>query len=266
RNYIEAPAIGVTPTIEPPAVDAPAVGVPTIGAPTIVRYNTLPLGDIPLLGQYQFFAPEKTVKHKREEGTKIEDLTDEQLDHVPLIQLKTLIPKIPKKGLANKTSRKRQAEFPELNEFQSTAENLLQQVAPEEGLDVVKDFIVDDEVEVEREVNLEAISSEYGGDLLEEEVVGEAYQASTDQAIVVSVEEQTKEASADQATVVSVEEQTMEVAKTEDEASQTKESKKEVEQRKEEVIECKDDDDRNLLKKLDPVQVIKDMVVDQTNL
>ncbi|KAF6150302.1 hypothetical protein GIB67_034001 [Kingdonia uniflora] len=42
-----------------------------------------------------------------------------------------------------------------------------EQVAPGEGLEVVKDFMVDDDVEVGREVNFKAISSEYGGDLLE---------------------------------------------------------------------------------------------------
>ncbi|KAF6135378.1 hypothetical protein GIB67_027252 [Kingdonia uniflora] len=41
-------------------------------------------------------------------------------------------------------------------------ENLLQQVTPGEGLEVVKDLMVDDDVEV----NLEVISSEYGGGLL----------------------------------------------------------------------------------------------------
>ncbi|KAF6169333.1 hypothetical protein GIB67_028753 [Kingdonia uniflora] len=41
-------------------------------------------------------------------------------------------------------------------------ENLLQQVTPGEGLEVVKDLMVDDDVEV----NLKVISSEYGGGLL----------------------------------------------------------------------------------------------------
>ncbi|KAF6139319.1 hypothetical protein GIB67_021529 [Kingdonia uniflora] len=59
---------------------------------------------------------------KKVKGTKIEDLTDEQLDH---------------------------------------------QGSPREGLDMVKDLMVDDDVEVGREINLEAISSEYGGDFLE---------------------------------------------------------------------------------------------------
>ncbi|KAF6139525.1 hypothetical protein GIB67_015482 [Kingdonia uniflora] len=123
--------------------------------------------------QYQFSAPEKTTKHKREEegnekkdwkrkkaeprtwqrdlqqkyevneekkkgktnannkktkveeadvllkkkvkGLEIDDLTYEQLVYVPLIQLKTLIPKIPKNGLGNRAPRKRQAKFPELD-------------------------------------------------------------------------------------------------------------------------------------------------------
>ncbi|KAF6161526.1 hypothetical protein GIB67_009405, partial [Kingdonia uniflora] len=49
----------------------------------------------------------------------------------------------------------------------------------------------------------------------QEEVVGEAYQASVDPTIAVSVEEQTLEASAGQTTAVSVEEQTIEVAQIE---------------------------------------------------
>ncbi|KAF6170958.1 hypothetical protein GIB67_014775, partial [Kingdonia uniflora] len=116
--------------------------------------NTLPLGDTPLLGQYQFSTPEKTAKLKREggnekeygkmkkaeprtkkgkgewqktaeeadvpnkrkkvEGPKKEALSDKQFDHVPLIHLKPLIPKIPKKSFANRVPRKRRVEFPEL--------------------------------------------------------------------------------------------------------------------------------------------------------
>ncbi|KAF6146565.1 hypothetical protein GIB67_008851 [Kingdonia uniflora] len=337
RNQIKTPTIGAAPAISVPAVDAPAVG-----APTIVGDSTLPLGDTPLLGQYQFSLLEKTAKRKREEGTKKETFIDEQFDHVPLIQLKILIPKIPKKGLANRVPRKKRAEFSELENIQSTAKNLLQQVTPGEGLEVVIDLMVDDDAEV----NLEAISSEYGGDLLKRkkgdekdnndkkdvkenakseeeqpqvveeedseppttmvvvevakidivffnqvEIVGEAYQsiylhASADQKIVVSVEEQTLEvektedeasqASADQTTAVYVNEQTIEVAQTDvvishqeedaGKASQSKLSKEEVEQNKEEVVEGKDDDDGNLQNKPNPEQVIKEMVVDQTNL
>ncbi|KAF6167009.1 hypothetical protein GIB67_041264 [Kingdonia uniflora] len=163
-------------------------------------------------------------------------------------------------------------------------ENLLQQVAPGDGLELVKDLMVDDDVKVGREVNLKAISFEYGGDLPEWKK-GEKYgeekaeddkeqpqvadeeevqEASTDQTTVVSVEEHTIEASADQTTTVSVKEQTMEVAKTKDEASQS--VNLQIKKGKEEVVEGKDDDDGNSQKKLDPVQEIKEMVVDQTNL
>ncbi|KAF6164164.1 hypothetical protein GIB67_010134 [Kingdonia uniflora] len=72
-----------------------------------------------------------------------------------------------RKGLANRVPRKRRVAFPELENIQPTAKNLLQQVAPGEGLKVVNDLMVDDDVEVGREVNFNAISSEYGGDLLE---------------------------------------------------------------------------------------------------
>ncbi|KAF6137150.1 hypothetical protein GIB67_030914, partial [Kingdonia uniflora] len=41
------------------------------------------------------------------------------------------------------------------------------QVTPGERLEVVKDLVVDDDVEVGMEVNFKAISSEYSGDLLE---------------------------------------------------------------------------------------------------
>ncbi|KAF6143555.1 hypothetical protein GIB67_029724 [Kingdonia uniflora] len=66
----------------------------------------------------------------------------------------------------------------------------------------------------------------------QEEVVGETYQASTDQT-----------------TVVSIEEQILVVKKNEDEASQ-------VEQNKDEVFEGKDDDDGNSQNKPDPEQPV----------
>ncbi|KAF6161127.1 hypothetical protein GIB67_007768 [Kingdonia uniflora] len=132
-------------------------------------------------------------KKKKVEGLKKEAFADEQFDHVPLIQLKALISKIPKKGLANRVPKKRRVEFIELENIQSTAKKFLQQVAPREILEVVNNLMVDYDVEVGRKVNFNAISSEYGGDLLEsmvvvevaktdivffnqEEVVGEAYQ------------------------------------------------------------------------------------------
>ncbi|KAF6157106.1 hypothetical protein GIB67_041567 [Kingdonia uniflora] len=161
---------------------------------------------------------------------------------------------------------------------------VVRQVTPGEGLEVVKDLMVDDDVEV----NLVAISFEYGGGLLktmlvaevvktdivffnQEEAVGEAYQASADQITAVSVEEQTLEVekiddeasqtSANQTTTVSAEEQTIEVAQTDVVISHQEEdvgkASQEVEQNKEEVVEGKDDDDNgNLQNKLNPEQVI----------
>ncbi|KAF6141368.1 hypothetical protein GIB67_021184 [Kingdonia uniflora] len=174
-----------------------------------------------------------------------------------------------KKGLANRMTRKRLAEFPELENIQSTVENLLHQVAPGEGLEVVKDLMVDDNVEVGKEVQTMRVAEVAKNDIVffnQEEVIGEAYQASAYQTTNVSVEEHTIEvkktedeasqASVDQTTVVSVEEQTIEVVQTKvvishqeedvDKASQSKESKKEVEQDKVEVVEGKDDDYGNL--------------------
>ncbi|KAF6135340.1 hypothetical protein GIB67_027214, partial [Kingdonia uniflora] len=144
--------------------------------------STLPLGDTSLLGQYQFSKRKREGKNEKEDGKrkkaeprtkkgkgewqkkveeadvpnkkkKVEDpkkeaFTDEQFDHVSLIQLKSLSPKIAKKGLDNRVPRKRL-------------------VMPGEILEVVNDLMVDDDVEVGREVNFNAISSEYGGDLLE---------------------------------------------------------------------------------------------------
>ncbi|KAF6156053.1 hypothetical protein GIB67_010977 [Kingdonia uniflora] len=191
---------------------------------------------------------------KKVKGTKKKTFTDEQFDHVPLIQLKTLIPKIPKKGLANRVPRKRRAEFPELENIQSTAKNLLQQVTPGEGLEVVKDLMVDDDAETMVVAEVAKTDIVFFN---QEEVVGEAYQASSDKTTAISVKVQTLEvkiiedeasqASTDQTTVVSVEKQTIEVAQTDvvffhqkeddGEASQSKESKEEVEHNKEEVVE-----------------------------
>ncbi|KAF6175887.1 hypothetical protein GIB67_003375 [Kingdonia uniflora] len=161
--------------------------------------NTLSLGNTPLLGQYQFSTPEKTIKRKQE------------------------------------------------------GENLFQQVAPGEGLEVVKYLMVDDDVEI----NLEAISSEYGGSLLknvkfEEEQPQVAEEEDSEPPTVVvyynrkkdvqhanetmvvaevaktdivffnqeEVGSEAYQASANQTTAVSVEKQTLDVENTEDEASQ----------------------------------------------
>ncbi|KAF6144040.1 hypothetical protein GIB67_037713, partial [Kingdonia uniflora] len=138
---IEVPAIGTVPAIDAlPAIGAPAVNTlavvtPAVGAPAIVGDNTLPL-----LGQYQFSTPEKIAKHKREGGNEKEDWKRKKVE-----------PRTVK----------------ELENIQSTAENFLQQVAPGEGLEVVNNLMVDDDVEVGREVNFKAISFEYGGNFLE---------------------------------------------------------------------------------------------------
>ncbi|KAF6145362.1 hypothetical protein GIB67_016823 [Kingdonia uniflora] len=271
--------------------------------------STLPLGDTLLLGQYQFPTPEKTAKRKREGGNEKEDGKRKKTESRTK---KGLIPKIPKKGLANRVPRMRQVQFPKLQNIQSTAKILLQQVTPREILEVANALMVDDDVEVGREVNFNAISSKYGGDLLEwkkgeekdnddkkdveekvkfeEEEVSEMEESKNGDEKVDDVAEEEdseqptavvyytgkkylqpdNEASADQTTVVSIEEQTLKVEKTEDEASQfvylqTKKSKEEVEQNKEEVFEGKDDDDGNSQNKPDPEQIIKQMVVDQTN-
>ncbi|KAF6148044.1 hypothetical protein GIB67_024219 [Kingdonia uniflora] len=184
-------------------------------------------------------------------------------------------------------------------------ENLHQQVAPGKGLEVVKDFMIDDDVEVGMEVNLEAILSEYGDGLLEwkkgdkkddedEKDVEEKVKSAEEERPQVAKEEEVQETMVaaevtkidivffNQEEVVGEAYQTKESKKEVeqskekedvDEASQTKESKEEVgqskeevKQSKEEVVEGKDDDDGNSQKKPDPVQVIKEMVVDQTNL
>ncbi|KAF6138983.1 hypothetical protein GIB67_010709 [Kingdonia uniflora] len=49
----------------------------------------------------------------------------------------------------------------------------LQQVTPGKGLEVVKDLMLNDDIEVGREVNFKAISFEYDGDLLVEKVKSE---------------------------------------------------------------------------------------------
>ncbi|KAF6171990.1 hypothetical protein GIB67_029408 [Kingdonia uniflora] len=316
RNHIDAPAI------EPPAVGVPVVSTPIIGSSSTatkigavvvrshgkmlegnsmssVRDSTLPLGDTPLLGQYQFSTPDKTAKYKREEEgnekedgkrKKVEPRTWQRDLQQKINRLKRR-KRISKKGLANRVSRKRQAKFSEV--VQSTAENLLQQVAHGEGLEVVKYLVVDDYVEVRMEVNLETISSEYGGGLLkkgdkkddedEKDVEKKVKFVEKVQPQVTKGEEvqEMEESKNGDEKVDDVEKDGEGVAKTDivffnqeeviGEAYQTKESKDELEQSKEEkdideasqtkeskkeVVEGKDDDDGNSLKKPDPAQVI----------
>ncbi|KAF6163571.1 hypothetical protein GIB67_022136, partial [Kingdonia uniflora] len=264
RNHIEAPSIGAAIVIEPPAVSVPAVRVPVIGSRSsaikirvvvVVRIEEKKKGKGEKQKKTNANKKNKNVKEadvplkKKVEGMKIEDLTDEQLDHVPLIQLKTLIPKIAK-GLANRAPRKRRAEFPELENIQSTAKKLLQQVAPGKGLEVWKKGEKDGKEKAEDDKEqLKVADEEKVQDIddLEQETVMVYYDRKKD---VVEEANETMIVKIDivffdQEEVVSEAYQTMEVAKTEDEASQTKESKEEVEQSKEEVVEDKDDDDIN---------------------
>ncbi|KAF6165591.1 hypothetical protein GIB67_021861 [Kingdonia uniflora] len=158
------------------------------------RISMSTMRDTPLLGQYQFSTPEKTVKRKREGGNEKED---------------------GKRKKAEPRTKK-------------------------EGLEVVNDLMVDDNAEVGREVNFNAISFEYGGDLLEMEESknsdekvddveknGEEKESEEEQpqvaeeedleppTVVVYYNEKIDEASVDQTTVVSVEEQTIKVVQTE---------------------------------------------------
>ncbi|KAF6155872.1 hypothetical protein GIB67_039203 [Kingdonia uniflora] len=66
---------------------------------------------------------------------------------------------------ADVPNKKKKMEGPKKEAF--TDDQFDHQVTPGEGLEVVNDLIVDDDVEVGREVNLTSISSKYGGDLLE---------------------------------------------------------------------------------------------------
>ncbi|KAF6137526.1 hypothetical protein GIB67_031805 [Kingdonia uniflora] len=275
RTIISPPEKGVKHLGERYQIEAFVIGVaPAIGSSS----STTEIEAVVV--RYQFSTPDKTAKHKREGGNE------------------------KKIGKGIRRSQKQN-----------------KQVVSREGLEVVNNLMVDDDVEVKREVNFKAISSEYGGDLLEskkddekendekkdvevkvtseeeqpqtmvvaevvktdivffnqEEVVGEAYQASVDQTTVVSVVEQTLEvkktedeasrASIDQTTVVSVEEKIIEVAQTEEVISHQEEdvgeasqSKEEVEQNKEEVVEGKDDNDGNSQNKPDPEQDKKNQV------
>ncbi|KAF6154047.1 hypothetical protein GIB67_018969 [Kingdonia uniflora] len=139
-------------------------------------------------GKWQKKAEEADVpnKKKKVKGLKKKAFTDDQFYHVPLIQLKALIPKIPRKGLSNRVPRKRRVAFPELENIQSTIKNLLQQVTPGEGMEMEELKNGDEKVDDVEKDGKEKES-----------------------------EEEQPQTSADQTTAVSVEEQTIEVAQTE---------------------------------------------------
>ncbi|KAF6169947.1 hypothetical protein GIB67_034339, partial [Kingdonia uniflora] len=154
RHQIEAPAIGAALAIGVPTVVVPAIGSSSsateIGV-VVVRYQFSTLKKIVKCkrkggnekedgkrkkteprtkkgkGEWQKKAKEADVSNKKKkvEDPKKEALTDKQFDHVPLIHLKALIPKIHKKDLDNRVPRKRRVKFPELQNIQSIVENFL---------------------------------------------------------------------------------------------------------------------------------------------
>ncbi|KAF6152499.1 hypothetical protein GIB67_023193 [Kingdonia uniflora] len=244
-------------------------------------------------GEWQKKAEEADVpnKKKKVEGPKKEALTDEQFDHVPLIQLKALIPKILKKGLANIVPRKRRVQFPKLQNIQPTAKNLLQQVTSGEILEVANTLMwkkgeekdIADKKDVEEKVKSEEEEvQEYLYTILHmeeskngyEKVDDAAEEEDSEQSTVVVYYTEKKDVQPDNETMVVAElaktdivffnqeevvgetYQTLEVEKAKDEASQTKESKEDLEQNKEEVFEDKEDDDGNSQNKPDPEQLV----------
>ncbi|KAF6177103.1 hypothetical protein GIB67_015978 [Kingdonia uniflora] len=314
RNQIEAHAIGVVPAIGAPTVGAPAVVLPVVGIPglgssssateigaVVVREAVLYYLEIlhslgstsSLLLRKPRNGSEKEVMRKkmgkgrrqnREPGNKIikrlKKIKEGKREWQKKLNDSKKNKKVEEPDVLLK--KKRRAKFPELGNIQSTAKNILQQVAPGEGLEVVKYLMVDDDVKV----NLEVISPKYGGGLLKwkkgdekdnndkkyvEEIV-KSEEELPQTLEVEKIEDEASQASTDQTTVVSVEEQTIEVVQTDivishqkndvGKASQSKKSKEEVEQNKEEVAEGKDDDDRNSQNKLDPEQARKIFIYD----
>ncbi|KAF6163800.1 hypothetical protein GIB67_016140 [Kingdonia uniflora] len=211
---------------------------------TVEDSSTQSLGDTLLLGQYQFSTLEKTVKHNRVGGNEKEDRNRKK------VKLRTWHQK------NQKIEEKKK-------------------IVPGEGLEVVKYLMVDDDVEV----NLEAISSEYGGGFLkwkkgdendnddkkdvEDNVKSEEEQPqvaeeedSKPQTMVVAEVAKTDivffnqeevvgkvyQASTDQTNVVSVKEQIVEVKKVKDEACQASEDQIIVVSTEEQTIEVTETD------------------------
>ncbi|KAF6135930.1 hypothetical protein GIB67_006822 [Kingdonia uniflora] len=135
RNHIEASAIGSA-----SAIEAPAIGTPAIGSSS----STTNIRAVVVKVCYQF---EDHGSLPLRDGTLL------------LGQYQYSTPE--------KIVKHNREEDLKSDEIQSTSKNLIKQAAPGEGLEVEKDLNVEDEFEVGWEVNLEAISSEYGGDLLE---------------------------------------------------------------------------------------------------
>ncbi|KAF6174956.1 hypothetical protein GIB67_026444 [Kingdonia uniflora] len=204
--------------------------------------STLPLGDAPLLGHYQFCTPEKTAKRMRE---KIKKEDGKRKKAEPGI----------KKGKREWQKKAEDADVP----------NKKKKKGEEKDNDDKKD--VEEKVKSEEEEMEESKNGDekVDGDEKFDDVV-EVEDSEQPTVVVYYTEKKdlqpknetmvVAEASVDQTTAVYVEEHTLEVAKIEDKASQTKKSKEEVKQNKEEVFEGKDDDDGNSQNKPDPEQLI----------
>ncbi|KAF6158275.1 hypothetical protein GIB67_001346 [Kingdonia uniflora] len=147
--------------------------------------STLTLGDIPLLGHYQFSTPEKTVKRKREQK-KEEDG-----------KMKKAEPRI-KKGKGEWQKKAEEADV--LNKKKKWKKG---EEKDNDDKKDVEEKVKSEEEEVQETMVVAEVAKTDIVFFNQEEAVGETYQAS-----------------ADQITVVSVEEQTLEVEKAEDEASQ----------------------------------------------
>ncbi|KAF6164621.1 hypothetical protein GIB67_032849 [Kingdonia uniflora] len=203
--------------------------------------STLPLGDTPLLGQYQFSTPEKTTKHKREgdlqqatPGEGLEVVKDLMVDDDVKVNLEAISSEydgsLLKKGDEKDNKDEKDDDDEKDVEEKVTSEEKQPQVAEEKDskpLTVVvcyngKKYYGGCRVQTMMVAEVAKTDIVFFN---QKEVVGNAYQASSDQTAVFVY-------------------------------LQTKESKKEVEYNKEEVVEGKDDDGKNLRYKQDPEQLV----------
>ncbi|KAF6177057.1 hypothetical protein GIB67_015932 [Kingdonia uniflora] len=236
KNHIEAPTIGTAPTIEPPAVGAPTIG--SSSSATEIKVVVVRVCSQLEEHRKMLLKLDDHGKMLHNHGKMLKRILMSTVGGSTLPLGDTLLLGQYQFSTPEKTTKHKRE-----------GENLLQQVTIREGLEVVKDLVVDDDVEVGMEVNCKAILSEYGGDLLE---------ASSDQTTTVSVKEQTIEVekTEDEAKVAQTEVVIYHQEEDVDEASQSKKSKENVKQNKKEVVEGKDDDDGNLQNKPDPEQLI----------
>ncbi|KAF6150405.1 hypothetical protein GIB67_034104 [Kingdonia uniflora] len=260
----QAPAIGA----------APVVGVPTVGTPVVVA----PTLRMPAIGSSSSATDIKAIvirvcSQLEEHGKMLLKLDDhgKMLHNHGKMLDRILMSTVGDSTLPlGDTSLLRQYQFPTPEKTVKHKREGVEE-GDEKDNDEKKD--VEEKVKSEEEQPQTMVVAEVAKiDIVffnQEEVVGEAYQAS-----------------ADQITTVSIEKQTLEVEKVEDEASQ-EEDVGEASQVTYHfftgnfsfssiyfliscitliMVEGKDDDDGNSQNKPHPEQVIKEMVVDQTNL